>query len=175
MPKSPPFRISQHDTRFPCQGYSSSLHASISEKTCSRFNDTESTARPEHSGHFIECLRNRIQIAEHIGAEHRVEAVIGKREELPNSDHSPPRRVEQEHLRRWVQGEHLAVPEHRISGPGTTTEIQDPPCRQQCNDPTPPVLFLPERQDPVDPVVLAGDVGEDRPVAQDQPIVSKPT
>jgi hypothetical protein len=36
-------------------------------------------------------------------------------------------------------------------------------------------LFLAERQHPVDPVVFAGNVGEDRPVAQDQPIVSKPT
>ena len=69
----------------------------------------------------------------------------------------------------------MAITEHCIRRTGAGAEIEQSSGRKMDQNTFPPPLMLAERQDAVDPVVLTGNVGEDRPVAQDQPIVSKPT
>ncbi len=139
-------------------------------------DDRRLAAGPQHPGDLRQGLRNRGEVAEHVGGEDAVEGLVTEREELADRHHSQVDLVEGEHLRNRVDGHHLPSSEHGVGRPGPRSQVQHPAGGQFPGARPSPGLLAAQRQQPVEQVVAGRDAGEDvQRVVGHGPIESSPT
>ena len=120
-------------------------------------------ARAQHPVDLGQRRRDRVQVAEDEGREHRVERGVGEGQVLPVPGHPAALRVEVQHRRRRVEGHHPPGAELPVGRPGPGPQVEHPARRQVGDGRPPPGAVAPQRQDPVHRVVAPGDAGEDLP------------
>lgn len=109
-----------------------------------------------------ESLRNRRQVAEHVGGEDTVEGAVAERKLFSDPGHPVTNGAQAQHLDDGVQGDHLPLPEHLLGGSRATSQVEDQAGREMLGPRSPPFLFVSERQHPIDAVVSTGNPSEDR-------------
>lgn len=117
-------------------------------------------AGPENTAYLGQRVLDRTEIAEYVSREDAIERPVGERKVLSRANDSEPDRAEIEHSLLRVEGNYFPGAEDRCCSAGARTQIEHTALREMGCASTSPLLFLPERQDPVQEVVACGDSAE---------------